>query len=230
MSITAIVLAAGRGERLGAGVSKPLVALAGKPVLWYSLNVFARHRAITGIIVVANKDNLPGIERVIRTYRIPKVLHVILGGRRRQDSVRRGLEAVGAQSELVVIHDSGRPFIKAGLLSAAIQAAKVCGAAIAGVPVKATIKEVGRARSGVRRYVRKTFDRRTLIEAQTPQVFRRELICRAYQKYWRRDSTDDASMVERLGSPVAVVTGSYSNIKITTPEDLIVARALVEKR
>ena len=220
MSVTAIILAAGKGERFGSRISKPLVELAGKPILWYSLRRLARHRSVTDIVVVVNKKNRAQITRVIKKYRILKVSRLVLGGRRRQDSVRRGLAAVGQACDLVLIHDSGRPFIEQGFLSAVIEEARAGGAAIIGVPVKATIKKV-RARK-----VAETPDRSLLWEIQTPQVFRRRLICKAYDTFWRQDATDDASMVERLGEPVAVVMGSYNNIKITTPEDLTAARAI----
>jgi len=224
----AVVLAAGRGERLRSRTPKPLVVLDGKPLIWYSLAALGRHRAIHTIVVVGNAGNLSRIEHIIQRYRIPKVSALVVGGRRRQDSVRAGLRAVGAEADLILIHDAARPFIEQGILSAALQQAAHTGAAIVGVPVVSTIKELKTQKSKLKTnyLVSRTLDRKGLWEIQTPQVFRRELIVRAYRKFGRTEVTDDAMLVEKLGKPVSVVMGSYNNIKITTPEDLVLARAI----
>jgi 2-C-methyl-D-erythritol 4-phosphate cytidylyltransferase len=135
--------------------------------------------------------------------------------------VANGLKAIGPQADLILIHDAARPFITKGLVSSVIKEARKAGAAIAAVPVKATIKKV---KNGS--VVEKTLDRGKLWEIQTPQVFKKDLILKAYKKFKRIPATDDAMLVERLGAKVSVVLGSYSNIKITTPEDLIIAKGI----
>jgi 2-C-methyl-D-erythritol 4-phosphate cytidylyltransferase len=239
---TAIVLAAGEGVRLsrppnftargGTRVSKPLVEINSRPIFIYSLKVFDRHPLIRDIIVVANQKNLPAITAKVKQYRIKKVSRVVPGGRRRQDSVRRGLKRVDPGVRLVLIHDAARPFIDKDMVSSVIREAKKSGAAILGVPLKYTVKRVKgpgpRAKKGLS--VKETIDRNDLWEIQTPQVFERDLICQAHHKFANQDSTDDAMLIEKMGREVSVVRGAYSNIKITTPEDLAIARAILKSQ
>ena len=231
MHVTAIVLAAGRGRRLKSRIPKPLVEINSKPIIIYSLGVFSKHPLVTDIVVAANARNLKGIFNLIIKYKISKILRVVKGGRRRQDSVRNALKAVDRCTDLVMIHDGARPFIDKKLVSSLIREAKKNGAAIAGVPVKATIKSVRCQVSGVRSkpMVEKTLNRQNLWEIQTPQVFKKDVIVKAYKRFGNIDATDDAMLVEKLGAKVSVVFGSYRNIKITTPEDLTLAEAIAEK-
>ena len=228
MYVTAIVLAAGKGLRLKSKISKPLIKIDSKPLIIYSLNTLSRHPYIKDIVVVGNRRNLEGIRNRIKQCRINKIKDVVLGGRLRQDSVFNGLRAIANQTGMILIHDAGRPFIDREMVSSVIKAAKKYGCAIVGVPVKATIKEVASDRLPVNSKftVRKTLDRKNLWEIQTPQVFKKELILRAYKKFANADVTDDAMLVEKLGARVSVVLGTYKNIKITTPEDLIIAQAI----
>ena len=221
------MLAAGKGLRFSLKHPKPLVNLKHQPVIIYCLKVFNRHPEIKNIILVANALNKGHIIAKLRQYKINKVTKVILGGRRRQDSVFSGLKALDAGTDLVLIHDGVRPFITQDMVSSLIKEAKKSSAAIAGVPVKATIKAVDSRKSLV---VSKTLDRKNLWEIQTPQVFRRDLILKAYKKFGRREVTDDAMLVEKLGAKVSVVLGSYNNIKITTAEDLVIAEAIARNR
>ena len=223
--VTAIVLAAGRGERFKSKTPKLLVEINSKPVIIHTLEALSSHPAIKDMIVVVNPKNAKDIIEKFLKYRIKKIEYVVEGGSRRQDSLGNGLSVVGQRSDLVLIHDAARPFIDRDSISRAISAAKKTGAAIVGVPVKATIKEV----SG-RIVVKKTLDRERLWEIQTPQVFIRDLIFRAFQKFGNKDVTDDAMLVEKLGRKVSVVMGSYRNIKITTPEDLVLAEAIAGKK
>lgn len=220
--LSAIVLAAGKGSRLRSRVPKPLIEISGKPLVIHCLAVLESCPLIKEIIVVANKGNLNKIAVVIKKFGISKVKKIVKGGLRRQDSVLRGLKALNPEADLVLIHDGARPFIDKKLVARVTGAARKYKAAIPAVPVKATIKEVVSRKSLV---VRKTLKRDELWEAQTPQVFERDLIFKAYKKYNRGDFTDDASLVEKSGVPVKVVEGSYRNIKITTPEDLKFAQA-----
>ncbi len=232
MYVSAIVLAAGKGKRFKSDISKPLVKIGAKPIIFYSLRVLSRNPEIKDIILVANRGNRKGINAVLRKYRINKIKAVVLGGKRRQDSVLNGLKAIGRKGPgLVLIHDSARPFIDRGIISSVIRQAKRSRAAIAGVPVKATIKEVTRS-PGYKVtdsfIVKKTLDRGDLWEIQTPQVFKKDWILSAYQKFGGTEVTDDASLVEKSGHKVSLVKGSYFNIKITTPEDLVLAEAILK--
>ncbi|MFA6216915.1 MAG: 2-C-methyl-D-erythritol 4-phosphate cytidylyltransferase [Candidatus Omnitrophota bacterium] len=221
MFVTAIVLAAGSGSRLGSGVPKPLVLINSKPIFIYSLETLCQHPAIDKIIVVASDAFRQELCARIKQYRIRKVTQVVSGGRRRQDSVLNGLRAVEQKDGLVLIHDSARPFIDSKTISAVIKEASHSGAAIVAVAAKATIKEARVSRGKTR--VLRTLDRSRLWEAQTPQVFSKELLVQAYKKFARASVTDDSMLAEKLGAVVSVVPGLYSNIKITTPDDVIVA-------
>ncbi|MFA5144601.1 MAG: 2-C-methyl-D-erythritol 4-phosphate cytidylyltransferase [Candidatus Omnitrophota bacterium] len=231
MYVTAIVLSAGRGKRFfrrmsrskNPGAFKTLVEINRKPVIIYCLETLSRHPLVKDIIIVANTDNSRYIIRKISQYRIGKVAGVVKGGLRRQDSVRNGLKALNSCSDMVLIQDAARPFIDKGLISSVIKAAKESGAAIAGVPVKSTIKTVSKFT------VEKTLNRENLWEIQTPQAFKKNLILKAYEKFGNVTVTDDSMLVEKLGATVSVVLSSYSNIKITTPEDLVSAEAIAKE-
>ncbi|PIP19284.1 MAG: 2-C-methyl-D-erythritol 4-phosphate cytidylyltransferase [Candidatus Omnitrophica bacterium CG08_land_8_20_14_0_20_41_16] len=241
MYVSAIVLAAGKGLRFSRPdrrgiprryvgrnpkIPKPLIKINSKPVIIYSLNTLSKHPAVKDIIVVVNALNQKDIVRKIRQYAITKVRQIVLGGKERQDSVRNGLKAMDSSTDLVLIHDAVRPFIMKGGISSVIKEAQNCGAAILGVPVKATIKSVASCQSSV---VSKTLNRENLWEIQTPQVFRKDLILEAYKRFGDREVTDDAALVEKLGAKVKLVRGSYFNLKITTPEDLVIAEAIVKR-
>lgn len=237
-SSTAIVLAAGRGRRFGAKISKALARIKSIPVIIYSLEVLSRCADIKEIIVAVNPSNRKEIQGLIKKYKIAKVSHIVSGGRRRQDSVLNGLSQVDQGSKLVLIHDGVRPFISREVVSLLIKEAAKSGAAILGVPVKVTIKEAttpprhpaSPAGGHITRrvVVKRTLDRKNLWEIQTPQVFRKGLLVKAYKKFGRIDATDDAMLVEKLAARVSIVMGSYDNIKITTPEDLAIAEAIIK--
>ena len=238
MYVSAIVLAAGKGLRLNSGVPKPLVKINSQPIIIYCLKIISKHPSIKDIVVVVNTQTKNKIIKAIKRYRISKIIQVVAGGRRRQDSVYQGLKIIDERTDLVLIHDGVRPFITKGIITSVIKKAKDTGAAIVGVPVKATIKQVhspclaGRQAQSIahsRLLVKKTLSRDNLWEVQTPQVFRKDLILRAYEKFGNADVTDDAMLVEKLGAKVGVVLGSYDNIKITTPEDLRLAERLLKK-
>ena len=228
--VSAIVVAAGKGERLKSKIPKPLFKINKKPVIIYSLEALNKCSFIKEIIIVGNSQNIRGITRVIKEYRIDKALWIVKGGLRRQDSVKNGLGIIDNQSEMVLIHDAARPFIDVKSVSAVIAEAKRSGAAILGVPVKATVKELRAEGSGLRakHIVKRTLDRNRLWEIQTPQVFRKDLILKAYNRFGDIDVTDDAMLVEKLGAKVSIVPGLYKNIKITTPEDLLIAQAILK--
>ncbi|MFH1199004.1 MAG: 2-C-methyl-D-erythritol 4-phosphate cytidylyltransferase [Candidatus Omnitrophota bacterium] len=222
-SVSAIVVAAGKGLRLKSKTAKPLINIDGKPAIIYALRVLNKEPRVKEIIIAANPDNIQGIRKVVKKYRINKAKKIILGGARRQDSVFNGLKV--AEGDMVLIHDAGRPFIDSKIVRFSIAQAQKSGAAIVGVPVKATIKAVGSSQALV---VRATLDRSRLWEIQTPQVFNKDLLLEAYRKFGNEKVTDDASLVEKLGKKVKIVLGSYNNIKITTPEDLVLAQAIAK--
>ena len=223
--LSAIILAAGQGRRLKAVGPKPLVGIGKLPAIIYSLRSLSRHSGIDEIILVLSAGNQKAIIKALKSYAFKKIKAFVLGGKRRQDSVYNGLRAVSAHSDWVLIHDSARPFIDRESITKVIEEAKKTGAAILGVPVKATIKSI---KSGG--LVDRTLDRSNLWEIQTPQVFKKELIFKAYKKYSKMNVTDDASLVEKLKRKVKIVLGSYENIKITTQEDLLFAQAIAGRK
>ncbi|MFA5095734.1 MAG: 2-C-methyl-D-erythritol 4-phosphate cytidylyltransferase [Candidatus Omnitrophota bacterium] len=224
MFVSAIVVAAGKGKRLGSRASKPALKLNSRPIISFSLDVLNKHPWIKEIIVVANPGNIRALGAIIRRDKPRKEVKLVLGGKERKDSVAQGLKALNPRAELVLIHDAARPFITGGLVASVIKEARKSKAAILGVAVKPTIKRCRVQGTGCR--VKETIDRRNIREIQTPQVFQKELILDAYKKYGRRKVTDDAMLVEKLGKPVSIVPGSSLNIKITTPEDLIIAKGI----
>lgn len=222
--VSAILLAAGLSRRLNLSVSKPLIKIGKQPILIYSLKQLNRHPDIGEIIVVVNARNKAAITRSIKPYRFKKIKPLVLGGTRRQDSVYNGLKAIDKNSRWVLIHDSARPFIEFNAITEVIKQAKKYNAAILGVRPKATIKL-----SDTFNMVSKTLDRDKLWEIQTPQVFRKKLLLKAYSKYAKENFTDDAGLIEKLGAKVKLVLGSYANMKVTTGEDLLLAALIIKK-
>ena len=225
MFVSAIVPAAGLGLRLNRNLPKPLISFNKKPIFIYALSTLSRHPSIKEIILVVSSSTLRSTKYYIKKYRIKKIKELVIGGHRRRDSVQNGLNRVSTKADLVLIHDAVRPFIDLNMISRIIREAKKTGAAILGVPVKSTVKEIT-----AKGRVIKTLRRERLFEIQTPQVFKRNLIINAYKRFPNLGAVDDAFLVERLGRQVVVVIGSYFNIKITTPEDLVFARSILLKR
>jgi len=225
MKTEAIVASAGSGRRLKGKVSKPYLEIAGKPILIHTLQALSRSPKIQKIIVVANRRHLPRCARLVARYKVGKVKALVAGGRRRLDSVYNGLKALDRDTRIVLIHDGVRPFVAPDIIGRTVACAEKFGACVVAVPVKATIKRVKGKLT-----VEKTIDRRDLWEVQTPQVFRKEIIVRAYKKFKDMEATDDAMLVERSRTPVKIVPGSYTNIKITTPEDLVIAEAIIKAK
>ncbi|HQP91451.1 MAG TPA: 2-C-methyl-D-erythritol 4-phosphate cytidylyltransferase [Candidatus Omnitrophota bacterium] len=223
--VTALIASGGLGVRMNMGTAKPLLAVAGKPVLVHTLEVLDQHPLIDEIILVFNKEGLEEARALVKKYGIKKVSRVIAGGQTRKDSVRNGLEVVDSKTRLVAIHDGVRPFIDKDSITRVIEAARETGAAVLGVPVKSTIKKVSRDL-----IVDLTLKRDCLWEIQTPQVFDRELVQKAYLRANKTSVPDDSTLVELMGKKVKIVMGSYFNIKITTQEDLLFAEAIAEMR
>lgn len=225
MRTVAIVPAAGSGNRMGREISKQYLALGGMPLLVHTLNVFERCPLVDALLVVVPPPDVEAVRtEMLPRWSLKKLAGVIPGGKERQDSVRAGIEALDRETELVVIHDAVRPFITVEIIENCIRAAAEEGAATVGVPVKDTVKEVGADGR-----VMRTCDRNLLWLTQTPQAFRRDIIENAHRAAVRDGyrGTDDTSLVERLGIAVRMIRGDYGNIKITTPEDLVIAEALL---
>ncbi len=225
MRTVAIVPAAGSGNRMGRDISKQYLSLGGRPLLIHTLNELEACPLVDALIIVVPPPDVEAVRTgMLPSWNLKKLAGVVPGGKERQDSVRAGIEALDADTEIVVIHDAVRPFITAGLIESCIRAAAEEGASTVGVPLKDTVKEV--AADG---RVMRTCDRSLLWLTQTPQAFRRDIIENAHRAAVRDNfrGTDDASLVERLGISVRMIRGDYGNIKITTPEDLILAEALL---
>ena len=225
MKVYVLVPAAGLGRRMGTSLNKQYLTLDDRPILAHTLALFDGHPRVDGIYVISPADEVPFCRReVVERYGFAKVLGLVAGGAERQDSVRNGLRACAAEAEdVMLIHDGVRPFCPPVCIDTAIDTASRVGACVVGVPVKDTIKEV---EGGL---IQGTPQRQRLWQAQTPQAFRYGLIRDAHERALAEGwiGTDDASLVERIGLPVAMVTGDYRNIKITTPEDLLLARAFL---
>jgi 2-C-methyl-D-erythritol 4-phosphate cytidylyltransferase len=228
--VTAIILAAGKGLRFGSVKPKQMVRLGDKPVIVHSLLALSKSEYIRDIVLVVNPANKEDILGQVGKYHIPKIRKVVLGGKRRQDSVLNALKAVDECSELVLIHDGVRPFIDTNCIASLILEASKTQAAILGVPVKATIKKVRKTGKAGSFAVSETLKRDELWEVQTPQAFNRDLLIKAYRGGNSGDVTDDAMLIEKMDKPVSLVMGSYENIKITTPEDLAIAEAVLKNR
>jgi len=225
MKTVAIVPAAGSGSRMNREISKQYLRLAGRPVLVHTLQVLEACPGVDGLFVVVPPQDAASVRSgVIDPWNLKKVAAVIAGGRERQDSVRAGLDALGRDAQIVIVHDAVRPLIGVETVERCIREAAECGAVTVGVPVKDTVKEV--APDG---RVLRTCDRSALWLTQTPQAFRRDILERAHREALRDGirATDDTSLVERLGIAVRMIPGDYRNIKITTPEDLVIAEALL---
>ncbi|WP_138380049.1 bifunctional 2-C-methyl-D-erythritol 4-phosphate cytidylyltransferase/2-C-methyl-D-erythritol 2,4-cyclodiphosphate synthase [Luteithermobacter gelatinilyticus] len=219
MKIAAVIVAAGRGHRLGEKMPKQYLPLAGKTILRRTAEVFAAHDAISLIQVVIHPDDLSLYQQSITGLDLPPP---VFGGTSRQESVRYGLQALKEhRPDLVLIHDAARPFLSHELVNRVIAAARDHGAALPALAVTDTLK---RARD---KTVEATIDRNHLWRAQTPQAFRFDLILDSHDKLVTHNLTDDAALVESMGHPVHIVTGEERNFKITTAEDLAKAERMM---
>jgi 2-C-methyl-D-erythritol 4-phosphate cytidylyltransferase len=216
----AVIPAGGTGARMKTRRPKQYLSLTGAPLLVHTLRALLRSGAMDGVVLAVPADRIAPTRRMLQRYGIPRVLSVVEGGAERQESVWRGLQAVPAGARWVLVHDAVRPFVTRDLVEQVLAAARRHGAATCGLEVRETVKRV-RGET-----VQATLDRVGLWLIQTPQAFRRDLLWTAHERA-RRDhftGTDDAVLVERLGERVAMVPGLAQNLKITTPEDLKVAR------
>lgn len=225
----AVIPAAGMGKRMGASINKQYLLLAGKPIVAHTIELFQNSRLFSGIILVIPEDEIPYCRKeVVEKYSLTGVTAIVAGGAERQNSVMNGLKAlagIASDDDIVVIHDGVRPFIDIAALEASIEATGIKTGSLVAVPAKDTIKV---AVDGI---VKETPDRATLWHAQTPQTFRFCDIVNAHRLADEEQflGTDDCSLIERYGGKIRIVKGSYMNIKITTPEDLVLGEAFLNK-
>lgn len=219
----ALIAAGGRGLRAGGEEPKQFWSLGGKPILVWATEAFERCPEIDGVVLVAPGDLVLRTEKIVQDAGLRKVHRVVVGGQTRAESVKNGLDALPGSCTLVVVHDAARPFVQPASITRVIQAAARMGAALLASPVTDTLKRVGPEGQ-----VLATVPREGLFGAQTPQAFRRVLLARAFAQAGEAgfEATDEASLLEGLGQPVAIVAGDRRNLKLTEPEDRELAAAL----
>ncbi|MCU6711636.1 2-C-methyl-D-erythritol 4-phosphate cytidylyltransferase [Paenibacillus sp. J5C_2022] len=220
-----VIVAAGRGTRMGTKESKQYLQLGDRPVLVHTLELFQRLAIVDEIVLVVGQDDVGRCSEWVGTYGMSKVNAIVPGGGERQHSVLLGLRAIA--SDWVMVHDGVRPFVSEAAVEGCCRSAQSSGAAVLAVPVKDTIKQVDGAGTIV-----STPDRRSLWAIQTPQAFRRAELVAAHEQAEAEGylGTDDAMVMERAGARVIVAKGEYTNIKITTPDDLPLAEFLLQQR
>lgn len=223
MEYRVVIPAAGQGKRMRAGKNKQFIKLNSLPVIVHTLMVFEKDPQCTEIVLVINEKEREEFLSLLKKYKIKKVQKLVPGGQERQYSVYNGLKAV-EEDGIILIHDGARPFIRRETIHQLVEKAHLEGAAVVAVPVKDTVKRVRNME------VIDTVERSSLWAVQTPQAFRLSIVLKAHEAANRDQfvGTDDASLVERIGEKVCIVHGDYSNIKLTTPDDLIFARAILE--
>ena len=224
----ALVPAAGRGLRIGGPVPKQFLALGGQPLIVHTLRVLQASAVVDEIVLAVPETEIDYCRtQIVAAHRFTKVANVVSGGKERQDSVRHALEATDPGVSIVLVHDAVRPFVTAQMVDAVVGSAHKTGAAIVALPMRDTVKQVGEDR-----VIERTIDRRPLWLAQTPQAFRRDWLLDAHRKAQTEGihATDDAYLIEWFGHAVSVVEGSGENIKVTRPEDLVIAEAILASR
>lgn len=225
--VTVIIPAAGQGKRMKTSSNKVFLPLVNMPVLLHSVLAFSACSEVNNLVVVVAIDEVEQVRTMLSSLRGIKAWQVVIGGSERQHSIANALKVVSKETEVVLVHDGARPLVTESCIQAVIKAARMHRAAVVAVAVKDTIKTVD-----ADGWVTGTPERRTLWAIQTPQGFDAHLLQQAYEKARLEGyiGTDDASLVERLGIQVKIVPGSYDNLKITTPEDLTIAEALLIER
>lgn len=225
MSVSALILAGGLGQRLGGGIPKQFRRLKDKPVLNYCLEAFEHMSEIDFIVVVLPPEYAQMVQVRMDLKPFQKISNIISGGQMRQDSVWNGLNALPKETEYVVIHDGVRPFPPMKETRTALDVARQSGAAILALPITDSLKVGGQGEN-----IEMTLDRSRLWAAQTPQVFRKNLILEGYQKGLKDKITfmDDSAVLENMGYPVRLIQGSPYNIKITQPDDLVLAACIYQ--
>ncbi|MFP7737637.1 2-C-methyl-D-erythritol 4-phosphate cytidylyltransferase [Priestia aryabhattai] len=224
MKYEIIVLAAGQGKRMKAGRNKQFLTIQNVPLIIHTLQKFEQDPWCSGIVLVVNEKEVEMFKELLTKYPIQKVQSLTVGGDERQHSVYNGLKSL-KQAQMVLIHDGARPFVQQNTIHELVEKAASDKAAVLAVPVKDTIKRVERGT------VIETVERSSLWAIQTPQAFLFDVVMDAHEKAKANEylGTDDASLVEKAGQKVSIVEGNYDNIKLTTPEDLLYAEAILTK-
>ena len=219
-----IIVAGGKSERMGADIDKAFLSLGTKPVVLYSLFAFEKCSDIDEVILVVRKDRIEAARQAVRMFGCNKVKKIVAGGTLRQKSVINGMKEVDKETDIVVVHDGGRPCVSANLISQTVASAKQHGSGIAAVKITDTVKKVDKGM-----VISETIDRSKLWLVQTPQAFKINLLKKALTFIVKKKIkvTDEASAVELVSKGVRLVAASFSNIKITTPDDLTFAAALM---
>ncbi len=218
----AIIVAGGVGSRMNSDIPKQFVEVLGKPIIAYTINSLSRCKDIDEIIIVTLPDYLVFCKDIVDAFGFKKVTKIVCGGATRQESVYSGLKEVGDDIDIVAIHDGARPMIDADTITKCINAAYEHGAAAAGVKMKDTVKVVDEAG-----FIEYTADREKLWQVQTPQVFKKDIICSLHANAADNSATDDCILAEKAGYKVKMVEGKYENIKITTPQDIYIMKGLL---
>jgi 2-C-methyl-D-erythritol 4-phosphate cytidylyltransferase/2-C-methyl-D-erythritol 2,4-cyclodiphosphate synthase len=224
MRVSAIIAAGGRGTRVGADRPKQFLEIAGRSLLDLSVSAIASSGRVDDIVVAVPMDHLEDVRSRLRDAGKP--VAIVAGGRRRQDSVANALRHVPPESDIVVVHDAARPFVTQEVIDRTIDAAATCGAAIAAIPARDTVKQASAGLVEGSHVVQTTLRREEIFLAQTPQAFRRHVLERAFEAAGALDATDEAMLAERAGFQVHLVPGDPVNIKVTTPADLELARVV----
>ena len=225
-NVVALVPAAGMGKRFGKETNKPFATLGDKPLIIWTVETLQNIPEINEIIPVLKEPDIAPCRQLFTQYKINKIRRIAEGGRERQDSVFHGLKLIRDKTTVVVVHDAVRPLVESSVIKKALQQLSGCDGVVVGVPVKDTIKEVG---DGI---VMKTPKRDLLWAVQTPQIFFYQALYDAYETAMADSfyATDDSALVERSGGKIKVMQGSYTNIKVTTPEDLLIAEVFLSLR
>jgi 2-C-methyl-D-erythritol 4-phosphate cytidylyltransferase len=225
MKVTVIIAAAGAGRRMKADRPKQLLVLNGTPILVYTIRKFDLSALVDRIVVAAPKESVEEIRKLVSAAGFTKPVSVVQGGARRQDSVAKAMQHMDPDTTIVAVHDAVRPFISVEEIEAVVRSADKSGAAVLAIPIVDTVKQIRRD------FIDSTLNREHLVLAQTPQVFRVEVLREAYERAKKDEyyGTDESSLVERMDHPVAIVRGSERNIKITRPADLSLARFYLQE-
>ena len=226
--VSVIVAAAGMSNRMGSSINKQFIAIDNKPILAHTLENFEKCKLVDEIIVVSKEGEVDYCKKeIVKKYGFRKVTNIVRGGKERQDSIYNGILALNEKAEIVLTHDGARPFVRIESIEEGIKGVVKYGACVVGVPVKDTVKVID-----PENVVHHTPKRSLLWAAQTPQCFWSHLLKKGYEMAADEGiiGTDDSSLVEKIGQPIKMIMGSYDNIKITTPEDLIVADSLLKDK
>ncbi|MGM0395745.1 MAG: 2-C-methyl-D-erythritol 4-phosphate cytidylyltransferase [Bacillota bacterium] len=226
--VSVIIAAAGMSNRMGSKINKQFIVIDNKPILAHTIEKFESCKYVDEIVVVSKEQEVDYCRKeIVRKYGYRKVTNIIKGGKERQDSIYNGIMALNERTDIVLTHDGARPFVRMESIVNGIKGALEHGACVVGVPLKDTIKVIEEDN-----LVHHTPNRALLWAAQTPQCFRIKLLKEGYEYAIAEGilGTDDSSLVEKKGYPVKMILGTYDNIKITTPEDLVVAESIAKDK